>query len=331
VKLTIGIPTYNRALKLKLQLDILLNLISKSSYKDFITISISNNGSVDNTAQILKEYKDEFAKYKISYYVNNFELNEGYDSNILFLYNQNKSDYIWFLSDDDEIQENAIDQIFFDIQNFTPDILYYNFNQEPYTIRRPYIKQLTFLNNNDNILGLKKIINWPKLTSLVFKRNELNLFLYNNNLGFAHIELVLFNSIPNGIILLSNYFIAGVQKDYLENINFPPYIGNNLNNSIKITLEKLNQIEYLDYFKIPHTDPLVSSLNMLGAFYRKKFVIKSNLKTELLFTIKYELKNRNFKLLSEYKSILELIKFFISYSFFISRLLINKLIRKVTK
>jgi len=319
MRLTIGIPTYNRALKLKLQLNNLCKLISKSSFKNHITVYVSNNGSNDNTIEIIKEYEVKFKQSEISFISNNFPINKGFDTNILFLYYENKSDFIWFLSDDDEIQENSIEQIFIDINKHNPDIVYYNFNQEPYTFITPYIEQSSIYKFNDNITGLKKIINWPKLTSLVFKKRNNNIILPHNNFGFAHIELVLFNSIPNGIILFSNYFIASVQNDYLDNINFPPYIGNSLNQSIKITLEKLDQNIYYEILKIPNTDPLISSLNMLGASYRNKFLLNSNLKNELLSTIKYELKKRNYKLLINYRFIFELFKYIISYLFFVNK------------
>lgn len=316
MRLTIGIPTYNRALKLKLQLANLLNVISKSSYKDSITISVSNNGSDDNTIEIIKEYENIYKQSKILFFSNNFPSNNGFDSNILYLYNENISDFIWFLSDDDEIQENSIEQIFTDINKFNPDIIYYNFNQEPYTINKPYIKELSIYNFKDHIPGIKKIIDWPKLTSLVFKNNKRYIKLNSNNLGYAHVELVLINILFNGKVLLSNFFIGKPQIDYLDNIDFPPYIGNNLNKSLNITLESLNKLYLFNSLKIPYTDPFISSLNTLSCFYRGKHMLTNKLKKELELQIFINIRKLNFITLSNYKLYLEFIKFILSYFFY---------------
>jgi len=327
VRLTIGIPTYNRALKLKIQLDNLLNLISKSLYKDSITLFVSNNGSIDNTIDILNEYKDKFAKFEILFYVNNFIRNQGFDNNIYFLYNQNKSNFIWFLSDDDRIQENALNQIFLDIDKYNPDIIYYNFYQKPFFATNPYIEK-TIFTNNDTTHYIKKIIDFPKLTSLIFKNKKICNYHFRNNLGFAHIEYVILNTIPNGSILLSNNFIAGVQEDYLENITFAPYIGNDLNQSIMHTLEQINKIELYNVLKIEYTDPLTSSLNMLSAYYRGTFVLIPELKNVLLKTIRYEFKARNITLFFRKIVLFEIFKYILSYLIFLTQKIYKSIINK---
>ncbi len=62
---------------------------------------------------------------------NTFNENVGFDLNVLNCYNNCSSDYIWFLSDDDNIIDGVINTILTDIKNLSPNILFYNFDQFP--------------------------------------------------------------------------------------------------------------------------------------------------------------------------------------------------------
>jgi glycosyltransferase involved in cell wall biosynthesis len=91
--LTIAIPTYNRGYILEKTLLNLQNILDlNNTYRSCVEVLISNNGSIDNTKEIL-------SKYSFKYF--NQNKNIGYDENILFLYKQANSEYILFLSDDD--------------------------------------------------------------------------------------------------------------------------------------------------------------------------------------------------------------------------------------
>lgn len=100
--ITIGIPTYNRA-------NLLNNAIKSAvnqSYKD-IEIVISNNCSTDNTISIL----DSFASNnKIKIF--NQKSNIGVVNNWNFCLKKAKGDFFLMLSDDDELNENCIKELF---------------------------------------------------------------------------------------------------------------------------------------------------------------------------------------------------------------------------
>lgn len=98
--LTIAIPTYNRGYILEKtlsNLNFFLNL--NTIYKSKIDVLISNNGSNDNTKEILSKYPfKSFNQLK----------NLGYDDNISFLYETAISDYVLFLSDDDILLNDGL-------------------------------------------------------------------------------------------------------------------------------------------------------------------------------------------------------------------------------
>ena len=95
-KISIIIPVYNTAKYLKRCLDSVL----AQSYKDFEMVII-NDGSTDNSEQIINEYKDKYPDL-ISYYN---KPNTGVASTRNFGIEKAKGEYIMFLDSDDYIDK----------------------------------------------------------------------------------------------------------------------------------------------------------------------------------------------------------------------------------
>lgn len=100
-KVTIGIPTYNRASNL----EVALRSILKQSYKE-LAIIISDNFSNDNTQELCNSYTSR--DNRIIYYRQN--KNVGAHKNFLSLYEKNCSEYFVWLSDDDYLDLNYIEK-----------------------------------------------------------------------------------------------------------------------------------------------------------------------------------------------------------------------------
>jgi len=93
--ISICIPTYNREKFLKISLD---NIINQEGYnEDEIEIVISDNASIDNTSNLVKNYQKKHQN--IRYFRN--ETNIGWDRNILKILQMWNWEYIWWISDDD--------------------------------------------------------------------------------------------------------------------------------------------------------------------------------------------------------------------------------------
>lgn len=91
ILLSIAIPTYNGGKTIKQLLDMLLPQIDER-----VEIIISDNCSLDNTSDIVKEY---FGKYSIKYYRN--EENIGPDANFLQCMKLASGLFTYLISDDD--------------------------------------------------------------------------------------------------------------------------------------------------------------------------------------------------------------------------------------
>lgn len=100
-KVTIGIPTYNRASKL----EIALNSVVNQSYEE-LEILISDNFSNDHTSDLCNSYASRDSR--IVYHRQT--KNVGPHENFLYLYYKNHSNYFMWLSDDDYIDLHYIEK-----------------------------------------------------------------------------------------------------------------------------------------------------------------------------------------------------------------------------
>ena len=105
MKLTIGIPTYNRARILKSTLDRLLPSVAE--IEDKIEVLISDNASTDGTIGVIEdaEKKYSFIRKIVK------SRNTGSADNFLNLMINAKGDFVWLFSDDDILIEGAIETI----------------------------------------------------------------------------------------------------------------------------------------------------------------------------------------------------------------------------
>lgn len=285
--LCIAIPTFNRGKKLEKSLKKLSKEILKVDYKNNISVLVSDNGSSDNTYKVINEYKKIFEKNKISFVKHGFDKNQGFDKNLFNCYKHADSKYVWFLSDDDIISDDAISVILEDINANEPNVIYYNFEQPPYTKKNKYISKTCFHKkiDNYNIDVIAKMAYWPKLSALVLKKIKIPKPFIEKEIKFMHIALAMYIVLKIGRIMHSQKFIAKVDDDYLDNVDFPPYVTNYMDETIStlMALTKKNNLLNAYYNKYPlmKIDPVISSLKYMTNLYRSGLFIKKDLENEL--------------------------------------------------
>jgi abequosyltransferase len=99
IKLSICIPTYNRAAFLSNTLD---SIIAQAT--DEVEIVVSDNASTDNTEALVNEYQNRFPR--IRYYRNAENL--GADRNYLKVVELAQGEYCWLLGSDDALAKDAV-------------------------------------------------------------------------------------------------------------------------------------------------------------------------------------------------------------------------------
>ena len=169
--LSIVIPTFNRSELLKITLNQLIFNTHKLENFNNIEIIISDNHSTDNTQEIVKKIIISNPALLIKYNRNSSNL--GFDKNCIVGASLCTGNFIWFISDDDIIKQDAFDQILTSIKNnFQVKFIFLN-----YTVKTPgweeapplYLAKDLIVDCNDLILNTK--LNFSCITSCIFESN----------------------------------------------------------------------------------------------------------------------------------------------------------------
>lgn len=110
MKLSICIPTYNRAKYLVKNINIIICQINKLNLKNSIEICISDNASTDSTEEDVNLLISTFIDNKISY--RRSDINLGPDWNYIYAMKMAKGEYSILWGDDDFFKEQALITIF---------------------------------------------------------------------------------------------------------------------------------------------------------------------------------------------------------------------------
>lgn len=336
--LTIALPTFNRAKRLDKALNDLFHLLKNTAYSQYIEVLVSDNGSTDDTVNILDQYKALYSDAGFNFSVNRNLKNLGFDANVNECYRKSQCEYIWFLSDDDNVKSGAIAEVVETIKNFSPSIILFNFDQEPYTNKKPLIlKTQLYTNLQESVENvINKLYKWPKLSSVVINRkiciSEKIVNVGALNPGFMHVLLATQTTIDlNGHALESSFFIAAPDIDYMDSIDFMPNIGDSLVD-IQKEINAFNQNKGVIFSKFNKKqqpiDVMVECANWLGSFYLGKM----SFKIEILNQIKWYLIN-NYKIIKmhdlNYRFIFSILRLILSFLFYKFNMIILK--RKIVR
>ncbi|HVT63518.1 MAG TPA: glycosyltransferase family 2 protein [Legionellaceae bacterium] len=118
LKLTISIPTWNRAEFLKPNVLSIIAAIEKAA-TDQVEVFISDNASTDDSAEFLRDISQQypFIRYICQSH------NQGANANFYTVLKEARGTYIWLLGDDDQIHEDCIQRILTDIDQYQPGIM----------------------------------------------------------------------------------------------------------------------------------------------------------------------------------------------------------------
>lgn len=159
-KLTIVVPTYNRAHILPITLPILLEQASNLD----INVLIFNNASTDNTSEIIEKYAKSYKNLSIV----TRKINIGADSNVLMCTEKINTSHVMIIGDDDKLRFNSLVKVLEDIRKFNPVWINYYSQSKDHPIRDKEII------SNDAITFLKNVNSWNELLFIsnnVFKTN----------------------------------------------------------------------------------------------------------------------------------------------------------------
>ena len=173
IKVSVIIPVYNSEKYLKQCLDSVVNQTLKN-----IEIIVVNDGSTDNSLQIIQEYVNKYSNVKL---IN--KQNEGcYKARNIGL-EVADGEYIAFLDSDDYIESNMYEKLYLKAKQTNADIVSSNY----YISQDDKLKLVDFSSSvalleksNNKVIGAKNIILDAIIWSRIFKKQ----MLFEKNIKF---------------------------------------------------------------------------------------------------------------------------------------------------
>lgn len=226
--LTIGIPTFNRANNLD---GVLRWIFSEVGNDSKFEILISDNGSTDNTEEIVKKYLDIYDN--IAYYKQ--PKNLGFDKNLITVMDLAKGEYIKFHGDDDYLTPGSIPYIA-SVLEATPNVdLFYmhnNMANKFHSLGEGYDQYLRCRVGAMNITAItiiaarasacRNVENKERYVGTAILQVYIQMEILKNNPNFCLIGGVMLappisqggrRTINIGEIFIKNYF--GILSDYI--------------------------------------------------------------------------------------------------------------------
>ena len=288
--LTIYIPTFNRAHRLEESLVCLLREIKNKGLESRVFVLVGDNGSLDETPRVCALAQEQASRSGIQFdYFRNAK-NLGFSGNIAAGLKRATSEWIMFLSDDDNLCAGALEEVCADLVEKRPSLALYNFSQAPFDFKNPLITKTDFSFQNSDYSPLTSLVSWPKMTGVVLgmtpmapRMPQINEICdFSSHFTHVTLSLYIFKEAPG--LLKSKTFLAEADDDYLEHVNFVPYIDQYLvrelenyrafSDSNNVTLNELIN-------RVPKTNILESSVDALLGFYRGNVRMTESVKGRL--------------------------------------------------
>ena len=291
ILLTVFIPSYNRSERLEIALKWLISEIVDLNLASKIAVLVGDNGSVDQTPDICQKAL-ELARSKgvtFDYFRN--ETNLGFSGNIEAGCIRVNSNWMMLVSDDDTLCHGSLGVVCSDLEEYKPSIAIYNFAQPPYSFSNPLIKETILIRRELDYSDLSTIVSWPKMTGVTFEVPYLKgnpekihkICKISNH--FPQVTIAMAISQTANVLLKSSTFIGQPDDDYLDHVNFVPYIGEYLIKEMKDFQfafdSDSNSLRQLS-LEIPRTNILDSSVSVLISFYRGKTKLTVRVKRRMI-------------------------------------------------
>lgn len=199
-KISILVPVYNTSEFLPKCLDSIIN----QSYKNLEIICV-NDGSKDNSLEILKQYQKKDSRIKII----SLDSNEGLMRTRFHAIKNATGDYVMFLDSDDYLQVNACEIALKNIVKYNVDILHFSTNIIPYGLvdrvqlkeKGPYVNAYCHKLKGENIFRfcfIKQKFGW-NLWNKIYRLDVVKKILpyFPNNYSILSEDMFIFSMITH--------------------------------------------------------------------------------------------------------------------------------------
>ena len=211
-KISIIMPIYNSENFIKESLNSLIN----QTFKNFELICV-NDGSTDNTLNILREYEKKDERIKI---INQDNMGAGIARNVGM--KNAKGDYLMFLDSDDIFEQKMLEELFITFITNNVDIVIcnsINFNSENKLFTKNYLISNKKINKTFSSFDIKKdffnlFIWWP--WDKIFKKK----FIENLGINFQNLKST------NDLFFIASSVIIAKNISFIDKIFINHRVGN---------------------------------------------------------------------------------------------------------
>lgn len=290
--LTISIPTYNRADKLARLLEILNDELKSFEYKNLIGIYISNNASTDNTKNIITKYSEKFKISKIDFSYINQPINIGMGGNFIYTFENPKSNYIWWFSDDDILIPGFIPKIVSILKNEKPNVFNMGFLQPPYTNENSRYTKNDLGFKEDKTLYANNLS--TKLSAIIVNKNiSLNVAYSKINASYwSHVYIVLDIILNHGGYYIYPENVVKCDDEFM-NIRYEPDAIVELK-QVVFEMYDMYSIDKLKITNIRKLDSILLNLQFLRLHYCNKIILEktniNSMKKKLVYALLFKFK-----------------------------------------
>lgn len=189
--LTVAIPTFERAPKLKRLLGVLRDQIISAGLQQEVDILVSDNASRDDTPQVIAEFD---ARGVALNSIRQTE-NRGFDGNVLSVYRNAGGQWVWLMADDDLPLDGSLPRIVSALRDHDPDVLLFSFRQPPDSPTRQFNYPEPVHVVRDATLIVEHIVEYIKISIFVIRKTEFSEsirdLLARHSNGWMHLMLAL--------------------------------------------------------------------------------------------------------------------------------------------
>ncbi len=193
-RLTIGIPTYNRAPKLERALEAFTAQIERDGLTGRVDIVVSDNASTDDTPAVCARFA---GRAGATVRVLRQEDNLGFNGNVWALYRACEAGHLWTFADDDLPFDGAVAKVLAAVEAEDPDVLLFSFVQPPGSRVRTFDLPDAVTTTTEPSACARFVCQMPKISMYVYRRVELSpasARLIESQIlesGFAYVSLAL--------------------------------------------------------------------------------------------------------------------------------------------
>lgn len=178
-KVSICIPTYNRAEQLDLLLGCVCPMIAQRFDPGVIEVCVSDNASSDQTVNILQKYSANFPFLL----TRRNDTNIGFGRNLWATAEMAKGEYVYFSGDDDEFCLNGLDVLLDNVTKLSADLILFNSHPTHESSEQAIaVGDYVRLDSQNDYLKKLGVFHASFIGNLCFKKSA---FLENSNIGDA--------------------------------------------------------------------------------------------------------------------------------------------------